>query len=283
MKSYLNLPAPAKINLFLHIVGRRSDGMHLLQSVFQLIDLCDYIDLEELDNGKIIREGDISWDVEKDLCYRAAKLLQPLTPQKGVRITVKKNIPTGSGLGGGSSDAATVLIALNQLWNLNLQREDLLKLAVKLGADVPFFVQGLNAFVEGIGEIITPLTLPEFTIHLYLPNAKLSTAEVFQSDFLTRNTTSCKIQDFSDYIKNFDRTPWGRNDLEPVARFLSESVNEMFLEPELSKKIRLTGSGAAAFYVVESEEVEDPSLNISKGIQHWKVRGLQKHPLYDWV
>ena len=157
MKCCLNLPAPAKLNLFLHVVGRKPDGMHLLESVFSMIDLCDYLDFEVLDEPQIIREGDIRWALEKDLCYRAAKLMQQFAPDQGVRITVRKHIPDGAGMGGGSSDAATCLIALNRLWNIHKKRNELLTLAVPLGADVPFFIFGETAFAQGVGEVRIPL------------------------------------------------------------------------------------------------------------------------------
>lgn len=179
MKNYFSLPAPAKLNLFLHVVGRKSDGMHLLQSVFTFIDLEDRITLEELPNGQIIRAGDIRWESENDLCVRAAKLLQPLTKNRGVRISVEKNIPSGAGLGGGSSDAATCLIALNKLWDLNLSRPQLMELGLKLGADVPFFVFGQTAFAQGVGETLEPIEVNPMKVLLVFPGISLSTKEIF--------------------------------------------------------------------------------------------------------
>lgn len=283
MKNFLNLPAPAKLNLFLHIVGKREDGMHLLQSVFQLVDLCDDIDLIELPDGRIERDGDIDWPVEKDLCVRAARTLQQFCPEKGVRITVRKRIPNGAGMGGGSSDAATVLIGLNKLWNLNIPKLKLAELAVSLGADVPFFIHGTNAFVEGIGEIITPMDTPAFDYEIFLPEAKLSTADVFRTLNLTKPTKRCRMSDFSDCLKTFDIKPWGNNDLESVARLLSADVDKMFLIPLLSGKVRMTGSGAAAFYAVKSDTRKTDWNSLPPSVRHWHVSSLQKHPLADWL
>lgn len=172
MKCCLNLPAPAKLNLFLHVIGRKPDGMHLLESVFSMIDLCDYLDFEVLDEPKIIREGDISWALGKDLCCRAAKLMQQFAPHRGVRITVRKNIPDGPVWAGGSSDAATCLIALNRLWDINKKRNELLNLAVTLGADVPFFIFGQTAFAQGVGEVLTPVVTDDFEGAVVFPGCE---------------------------------------------------------------------------------------------------------------
>lgn len=165
----LGLPAPAKLNLFLHVVGRRPDGKHLLESVFTLIDLHDTIDLFRLEEPVVERTGDVIGNVEKDLCVRAARLLmETFDVRSGVRIHVEKRIPAGAGMGGGSSDAATVLIGLNRLFGLGLSRSALMELGERLGADVPFFIFGRTGFVEGIGEIITPLEIPPCLIRRHL-------------------------------------------------------------------------------------------------------------------
>jgi 4-diphosphocytidyl-2-C-methyl-D-erythritol kinase len=283
MKNFLNLPAPAKLNLFLHIVGKREDGMHLLQSAFQLIDLQDYISLEETGDGRIVREGDISWNTESDLCCRAARLLQEYCPQKGVRIRVKKNIPTGAGLGGGSSDAATTLIALNRLWNIGLSREKLLEISVQLGADVPFFIGGQNAFVEGIGEKLTPLDLPQRTYMLIMPQTHVSTKDVFGRLNLTELGKLWIMPHLYERLSNNTDSLWGKNDLEGPARSLNSLVDQMFEHPFLSDKIRMTGSGAAAFFVVKSDSQIAEFDKLPGDWRIWRVQGLKVHPLKSWL
>jgi 4-diphosphocytidyl-2-C-methyl-D-erythritol kinase len=201
-KFALGLPAPAKLNIFLHVVGRREDGYHLLQSAMLPIDLADSIDVEVLGDDRIVRDGDIVGSVEQDLCVRAAALLQRHSGCRlGARIDVRKRIPAGAGLGGGSSDAATTLLALNRLWRIDLGRAELAGLALRLGADVPFFIHGTPAFVEGIGERITPLPSRLLencrTFALVHPQVHVSTQEIFSSPGLTRNTKPTTILGFS--------------------------------------------------------------------------------------
>ena len=198
MERALALPAPAKINLFLHVLGRRADGYHELQTVFALIDLADWIDLERRDDGQLQRTGDLIGPADTDLALRAARLLQQHTGTRfGADIHVLKRIPAGAGLGGGSSDAATTLIALNRLWNTGLDRTQLAGLALELGADVPFFVNGCNAFAEGRGERLSPIGLPAAHYALIWPQVHVSTKEIFEDPGLTRNTKATKISDFS--------------------------------------------------------------------------------------
>ncbi len=283
MKNLLNLPAPAKLNLFLHIVGRRSDGYHLLQSVFQLVDICDFIDLEDNPEGDIIRTGDISWETEKDLCYRAAKILKTLAPGRGVVINVKKNIPHGAGLGGGSSDAATVLIGLNLLWNLRLSRTQLLDIGLKLGADVPFFIYGQTAFVEGIGEVLTGIEVPEMSYHVIFPNVSIETKKIFSSPNLTRNSKLCRITSLSKQLENFVDSPCGHNDLEPVVRQMSKEVDAALRLLSNVGNARMSGSGSSVFVASGTVQENDVELGIPSNWQYWFVKGLKKHPLSGWV
>ena len=210
----------------MHVVGRKPDGMHLLESVFSMIDLCDYLDFEVLDEPQIIREGDIRWALEKDLCYRAAKLMQQFAPDQGVRITVRKHIPDGAGMGGGSSDAATCLIALNRLWNIHKKRNELLNLAVPLGADVPFFIFGETAFAQGVGEVLAPVVIDDFEGAVVFPGTSVPTAEVFKSPNLTRDTDSIRITNSSSAALLRLPLDFGHNDLEPVAAEICPSVRE---------------------------------------------------------
>ena len=252
MNTYLNLPAPAKLNLFLHVTGRKSDGMHLLESIFVLIDLRDQIDLEELPSGAIERVGDIEWDVEKDLCWRAAKLLQRLAPQKGCRITVRKQIPHGAGMGGGSSDAATCLIGLNRLWGLNLSRTELMRLGLELGAVV-------------------------------FPNVSVPTAKVFGSPDLTRNTKSIRMLHFPGLVSAFPLALIGRNDLEPVTRSLCPAVEDAFRLMKPISRPRMTGSGSAVFSAVELGSEVCPLAPLPSGWKQWIVKSLKIHPLSGWI
>ena len=257
MKCCLNLPAPAKLNLFLHVIGRKPDGMHLLESVFSMIDLCDYLDFEVLDEPKIIREGDISWALGKDLCCRAAKLMQQFAPHRGVRITVRKNIPDGAGMGGGSSDAATCLIALNRLWE--------------------------TAFAQGVGEVLTPVVTDDFEGAVVFPGASVPTADVFKSPNLTRDTDSIRITNSSSAALLRLPLDFGHNDLEPVAADICPSVKEAIDCLKQLGKARMTGSGSAVFYAVKSGAEVRLISNLPIGWRQWAFRSLKFHPLYDWV
>ncbi len=284
-KTFLNLPAPAKINRFLHVIGRRADGYHLLESVFELMDLHDSIDFAERNDGRIVRSGDMSGN-PSDLCVRAAHLLRDKTGcSKGAEITVRKRIPVGAGLGGGSTDAATALIALNRLWNLNLSREELAEAGAELGADIPFFIRGENAFVEGIGEKNTPLQLPEKWFAIVWPGVFSSTENVFKSPDLTRNTQSLKISGPHD-TRQLEIMPedFGKNDLEPVVRSRVPAVNEAIEWLSRSAPARMTGSGSAVFAVFASQASAESAL---AGIpQEWRgfaVKNLPRHPLSAWL
>jgi 4-diphosphocytidyl-2-C-methyl-D-erythritol kinase len=279
-----NLPAPAKLNLFLHVTGRRADGYHLLETVFQFVDLADSIDLRLRDDGSIRRLGppdDIPPDI--DLTIRAGRALQTATGCRlGADIVLRKRIPMGAGLGGGSSDAATVLLGLNRLWNLRLSRRDLLRLAAPLGADVPVFVFGRNAYATGIGDRLQPIALPQRWFVLVMPPVSVATEGVFQDPELTRNTKPITLLGFSK------RAPalGGRNDLQPVVLARQHAVKAALAALEAgsppSASARMTGSGACVFAAMEGLELAQETakrvLRHNVGTVH-VVAGLPGHPL----
>lgn len=259
-----NLPAPAKLNLFLHVTGRRDDGYHLLETVFELIDLCDRVDLVRRDDGRIVRPDPLPGvPPEQDLVVRAARALAAAAGCRlGVSIGLRKCIPIGGGLGGGSSDAATVLLGLNQLWSLGWSADRLAELGVTLGADVPVFLFGRAAYATGIGERLRPLRLPRRHYLLLAPAAQVATAEVFRDPELTRNSKPLKIDGLSRGRKVFD----GRNDLQavvtrrfpPVAQALAtlEAIAAACgIEPGLA---RMTGSGACVFLPIDESQMIRP-------------------------
>jgi 4-diphosphocytidyl-2-C-methyl-D-erythritol kinase len=283
MRSLYDVPAPAKLNLFLHITGQRADGYHLLQSVFMLIDWQDLLHFEHLQSTEISRldlnpQAQLPAD---DLCTRAAKALQTATGcTQGVRISIEKSIPSQAGMGGGSSDAASTLIALNRMWNLNLSRADLEHIGVQLGADIPFFIRGRNAWVEGIGEQITPLsgtaTLPPSSFWVIKPEAGLNTQSIFSSPSLQRNTKPATIEDFAA-----DHYGFGHNDLQPVAEALCPDVMEAkhWLNSQGMRAI-MTGSGSAVF----AQKCKD--IDLQAASSNWQIKlcnNLEKHPLLHWV
>lgn len=303
-RSFLGLPAPAKINLFLHVTGRRSDGYHEIQSVFVPIDLCDVLDFTLLCDGAIERTGDLTGPAEGDLAVRAARLLQtyaaeevglPRARSAGARIAVEKSIPIGAGLGGGSSDAATTLIALNRLWDLGLSRAELAHLGVRLGADVPFFLGRGPAFVEGVGERCSPLPLPSAWILAVFPQVSVSTAEIFADPKLTRDTKGTTIAGFSAALSagEPEREPvwiasrFGRNDLEPVARAKVAAVDEALRLVGQFGPARMSGSGSAVFCVCAGRaQALDASERLRAlapaGWSVWAVPTLEELPLADW-
>jgi 4-diphosphocytidyl-2C-methyl-D-erythritol kinase len=271
-------PAPAKINLFLHVIGRRDDGYHLLESVFTFIDFADTLHIDVTDDGTITRVHDVPGVREEDdLTLRAARLLQRTTGViQGAKIILEKKIPLGSGLGGGSSDAATVLLALNRLWGTRLPIQELQKLAIQLGADVPFFVGGQTAFVEGIGEHITPITLPPSWVALALPPVSVSTAEIFRTPQLTRNTPSEKIAAFSK--------GYGRNDLQDVVVARYPQVGQALTSLQQSAgNARMSGSGAAVFALLDDETSARRTVeNLPDGMIGIVTRTMTRHPLLEW-
>ncbi len=283
----LGLPAPAKLNLFLHVIGRRADGKHLLESVFVLIDRADTLNLELLADGRIERTGDIVGAPEADLCVRAAQLLKTrFRVPVGVHINLQKSIPSGAGMGGGSSDAATTLMGLNRLWKLGLNRHTLIELGLELGADVPFFIGGKNAFVEGIGEILSPVEIPPSKFLVLWPGKSVSTGKIFSSPALTRDTESSKILSFQAAAKQNWPTLYGHNDLQPVA---------VALEPEIATALdwvrpyaepRMTGSGSAVFGILPSAGKNWSETVFRRLPPQWIgfiAESLSEHPLAQWL
>ena len=297
LRELRNLPAPAKLNLFLHVTGRRNDGYHLLETVFQFIDLADSLDLCLRDDGVVRRIGPPDEIApELDLTLRAAAALKTATGCRlGVDIGLRKLIPIGAGLGGGSSDAATVLLGLNKLWRLGLKRRDLIEVARPLGADVPVFVFGRNAYATGIGDRLQPIDLPHRWFVLVTPPVSVATPGVFNDPKLTRNTKPITILGFSEQASPLA----GRNDLQPVVMTrqpavkaaldaLQESVGALdtaeghgATEAEAGN-VRMTGSGACVFAAMQSlQKAQEVALRV---LRHnvgraQVVEGLAKHPL----
>jgi len=267
-------PAPAKLNLFLHVVGRRADGYHFLQTVFRLIDLVDWIEFSPREDGAIrLAEPLPGVPEDTDLTVRAARLLQEAgAVRTGVTIRVAKCIPIGGGLGGGSSDAATTLIALDELWGTGLSRAGLTRLAVRLGADVPFFLLGRNAFAEGIGEVLTPLDLDPAWYVVITPQVAVSTEEIFGSRELTRATKPLTMQAFFAGL--------GRNDLEPVVCRRFPQVARALEWLKGYGDARLSGSGSSVFAAYPTEA--EARAVVARIPGEWRgvaVRGLDRHPL----
>jgi 4-diphosphocytidyl-2-C-methyl-D-erythritol kinase len=319
-----DIPAPAKLNLFLHVTGRRADGYHLLQTVFRFISLADAIDIDVRHDGLIRRETNMQGIAhDDDLVVRAARSLQQATGCKsGAHIHVRKFIPAGGGLGGGSSDAASVLIALNRLWHTGLSRQALMQIGLSLGADVPVFIFGQNAFAEGIGENLQAVALPARAYIVVQPTQNVPTVSVFQDPDLTRDTNPVKIMDFSglsvlshstgslldsyaspDGVQTLQGTRNNfHNDLQPVVLKRYPVVRQAFdwcIEAGLD--VRMTGSGACLF--VEFSQKEHANLayqrmlakmrsdfpeSLKAGVQSFiqsvsVCDGLPEHPLRSWI
>ena len=277
MHALYDVAAPAKLNLFLHITGRRPDGYHLLQSVFMLIDWCDTLHFELRSSGQLSRE-DLSTPLPPDdLVLRAARALQTATGcTQGAHIGVVKSIPAQAGMGGGSSDAASTLLALNRLWKLNVPLAQLQAIGLQLGADVPFFLSGCNAWVEGIGEHITPISLPPARFAVAKPPEGLDTKLIFSSPDLKRNSGSAILGGFAAQPYYF-----GTNDLQPVAQNLCPAVNQA-LEWLGGKGLnaRMTGSGSAVFAQMLSD------VDLSNAPDAWQIRkcsNMDVHPLEGWA
>ena len=284
LKALYDVPAPAKLNLFLHITGRRSDGYHLLQSVFMLIDWCDTLHFELRHDGVISRTDLASAQAEalpgEDLSVRAARALQAaIGTSLGVHISLEKRIPSQAGMGGGSSDAATCLLALQRLWGLRLPPEKLQALALSLGADVPFFLCGSHAWVEGVGEQLTPLSLPPARFVVVKPSAGLSTPAIFGSAELKRDTKTATMLGFAAN-DNGRVYGFGRNDLQPVAEKLCPPlVQSLDWLAAQGLQGRMTGSGSAVFAQMPHE------MTLSDAPGDWLVRqcgNLEAHPLAGW-
>lgn len=287
MGTTLELRCPAKLNLFLHIVGRRADGYHLLQSVFQLIDWCDTLSLKTISSNEIRRINPIPGvEPANDLVVRAAQLLRDFCKvDHGAEISLIKNIPMGAGLGGGSSDAAATLIGLNQLWDLGLDTPTLSQLGLELGADVPFFISGHNAFVEGVGEKIQEITLetPDFLV--IFPNQGIATQDIFQDPQLTRDHAPITIDRFLASPRSFQS-----NDCQAVAVRNCPEVKQAldWISTEVPNSApRMSGSGSSVFTALEPKtdtaKLENLLQNLPKGWIGRIVGGLNKNPAYNLI
>ncbi len=287
--SPLRLPAPAKLNLFLHITGRRVDGYHLLQTVFQLIDHMDWLSFESSHELKLI--SDLPFPAEDNLIIRAAKRLQEATSyQLGARIILEKNLPMGGGLGGGSSDAATTLLALNHLWQTQLSLDELADIGLSLGADVPVFIRGQNAWAEGVGEILHPVSLDQSHFVVLVPNCSVSTAEIFTHPDLPRTTAKISMDDYLSpslraLVINSETL---HNDCEIIVRKLYPEVDHAlhFLEkiqrqnPDLIHPPQLTGTGACVFLIAPSRLFADKILEQSP-FKGFVCSGIGQSPVHS--
>lgn len=295
-----DLPAPAKLNLFLHVVGRRADGYHELQSAFVPIDWCDRLDLLLREDGELRRE-DLGVPLPADdLCLKAARTLRQATGCRlGATIRIDKQVPSGAGMGGGSSDAATVLIGLNRLWKTGLTRSQLATLALPLGADVPFFIEGRPAWVEGIGERITPLPLPPQCYAVFKPAASLPTVAIFTAPDLVRDTHRAILLGFPETGKEFAGPAgemkfettleglacgFGRNDLQAVAERIEPEVSQSLLWMEKAfGNSRMTGSGSAVFSRVAGQTAQAMPQGLPLNGLYRVCCSLPFHPLREWV
>jgi 4-diphosphocytidyl-2-C-methyl-D-erythritol kinase len=296
--SLLNCPAPAKLNLFLHVTGRRDDGYHFLQTAFQLIDHGDTLHFIARDDGLIRRTTDLPGVPEQsDLIVRAARVLQdaahrknPARPAPGADIAIDKILPMGGGVGGGSSDAATTLMALNHLWQTGFTRQELMIMGTSLGADVPFFIFGQNAFAEGIGEQLQPLNTPDCCFLVIEPGVSVPTSVIFSSSQLTRDTKPCKIADFSKAYKCLgkpaeraaknDTDRAFKNDLEAVATAHFPEVAEAVKWLQQFGDARMTGSGACVFCSFEHEsQAREVLQQVPAQWKAWTAKSMQQHPL----
>ncbi|HZR02715.1 MAG TPA: 4-(cytidine 5'-diphospho)-2-C-methyl-D-erythritol kinase [Burkholderiales bacterium] len=271
-------PAPAKLNLFLQVIGRRPDGYHELQTLFRFLDLADILTFTLRSDGLLRRARDVEGvPLEQDLTLRAARLLQrSARTHWGADIALDKRLPIGGGLGGGSSDAATTLIALNRLWGLDWARDRLQEIALELGADVPVFVFGRSAFAEGVGERLQPVVLPPAWYVVLIPPAAVSTARVFADPELTRNSDPIKIRGFS--------AGPGRNDLEAVTCRLFPQVARHLEWLRRFGAAAMTGSGGCVFAAFESEaQAQDVLGQLPSDMAGFSARGVDRHPLLDWL
>lgn len=269
----IRVPAPSKLNLFLHITGRRENGYHELQSIFQLIDLCDWLKFEPRTDQEIHIEGLNSVDLSQNLIYKATQILKPYAQTAtGLSIRLEKNIPMGAGLGGGSSDAATTLIVVNQLWRCGLNTEQLADLGVQLGADVPIFVHGRNAWAEGIGEHLTFIDLDQKQYIVLKPDCFISTQLLFSQKTLTRNTKSSKFCAYQLKPSDFG------NNFEPLARSLYPEVDEAMQYLDQFGVAKLTGTGACVFTEVTSDmNIDDVLANAP--CKAYLVNSLNESPI----
>lgn len=273
-------PAPAKLNLFLHVTGRRDDGYHMLQTVFQLVDWSDTLDFHRREDGRIERTTEVAGvPAETDLIVRAARALQQASGTRfGADIAIAKRLPMGGGIGGGSSDAATTLLALNHLWGLHLDRDELKRIGLALGADVPFFLHGENAFAEGVGEELTTVALPESWFVIIHPRQHVPTVAIFSDERLTRDTPISIIADFTGCTNKFG---FGRNDLEAIATVkFGEVARALEWLRQYSPHARMTGSGACVFARFNDSQTAQQVLD--RLPPEWDGRcakSLSHHPL----
>lgn len=270
----LSLPAPAKLNLFLHITGRREDGYHNLQTLFQLLDYSDLLDFELNDSGRIcLTDEQTGIPVTENLIYRAARCLQEHTGcRQGASIRLHKRLPMGGGLGGGSSNAATTLVGLNALWETALSKQQLMAMGKKLGADIPLFIFGQSAWAEGIGEQLTAIELPPAWYLVIVPDAHVSTGKIFTHQGLTRNTHPIKIRAFLER--------GGRNDCQAVVESLYPQVKEARLWLAQFTEARLTGTGACLFGCFDSDTAAKSVLEqLPDQWQGFVAKGVNQSPL----
>ena len=276
MTAAVRFPAPGKLNLFLHVVGRRDDGYHLLQTAFTFIDRGDFLTFVPRDDNLVVRlDGASAIPPDDDLCVRAAKLLQAKTGvRSGVSISVEKHLPLGAGLGGGSSDAATTLIVLNRLWNLDLTREELQTIGLELGADVPVFIFGRSAFAEGVGEKLTPFEVPKAWYVVLTPPVEVATKTIFADPELTRDSIPIKISDFSSVAL--------RNDLEAVTKHRFPEVGHYLQWLSEYSPARMTGSGSAVFAAFSDQAGAEKVLaGLPETMKGFVAEGWNIHPLAD--
>ncbi|MFV1992920.1 MAG: 4-(cytidine 5'-diphospho)-2-C-methyl-D-erythritol kinase [Acidiferrobacterales bacterium] len=271
-------PAPAKLNLFLHVTGQRDDGYHTLQTVFQFVDWCDWLTFEINQTGEISRTGNLKLADNDDLCLSAARLLQQ-TSQTGLGVTIhlEKNLPVGGGLGGGSSDAATTLLALNKLWQLAYSPDQLARLGLELGADVPVFIHGQSAFAQGVGELLEPvqLELPWFVIAV--PPVVVSTRAIFSDPQLTRSSPTITIRDLNESLSAADNKLG--NDLELIVRRRHPEVDGAMKWLSQFGRVRMTGSGACVFLPVANRDKAEEIAGLCPPEMVCHIaRGLNEHP-----
>ncbi|WP_179997746.1 4-(cytidine 5'-diphospho)-2-C-methyl-D-erythritol kinase [Acinetobacter sp. YH12239] len=270
----IRVPSPAKLNLFLHITGRRENGYHELQTIFQLIDLCDWMEFTPSSNQSISIAGLSEVSLEQNLIYRAMMMLKPYAKNEklGIHVNIEKNIPMGAGLGGGSSNAATALIIMNQIWQCGLNRDQLAEIGVQLGADVPIFIHGRNAWAEGVGEHLTFIDLDQKQYIVLKPDCFISTQLLFSQKSLTRDTKTSKFCAYQIKPSDF------RNNFEPLARSLYAEVDEAMQYLDQFGVAKLTGTGACVFTEVTTE------MNIDDILAHspckaYLVNSLEQSPL----
>ncbi len=296
LRALCDVAAPAKLNFFLHVTGRRTDGYHLLQSLFVLIDWCDTLHFERRDDGRIARHDLGARLPDDDLCLRAAKALQTESGTAlGADISIDKQVPWGAGMGGGSSDAASTLLALNRLWGLNWPRSRLMALGLQLGADVPFFVGGHNAFVEGIGEQLTPVPVAPELLAVVKPAASIETRAIFGSPLLVRDTEAVILEGLSSGgFAGISAFGFGRNDLQaPAEAACTEVAQAAAILQRCFGNSRMTGSGSAVFArVVTGESAREGAAerpiaqmpaDLPAGWVGRMCRSLQQHPLVGWA